>query len=108
MKKKVAVASTDGKVINSHFGRAVQFLIFEMNEEGFTLEEVRDNTPGCSSLKDATGSMEDTIDLIKDCDYVLVARIGQGMVNRLQEVGVEAITNPNIIEDGLRELVENL
>ena len=33
MKTRVAVASSDGKYVNQHFGRATQFLIFEMGHD---------------------------------------------------------------------------
>ena len=34
MSFKVAVASSDGKYVNQHFGMAQQFLIFEIDDEG--------------------------------------------------------------------------
>ena len=46
MAYKVAVTSSDGKFINQHFGRAQQFLIFEIDDEGdYKFLELRKNDP---------------------------------------------------------------
>lgn len=43
---KVAVASTDGIHINEHFGRASEFMIYEVDEEGkYSLIENRKTIP---------------------------------------------------------------
>ncbi len=47
MKWKAAVASSDGKVINQHFGRAKEFLIFEITNQEFQFLELRQNNPAC-------------------------------------------------------------
>lgn len=108
MKLKVAVASSDGKVINSHFGRTKQFLIFEIDKEGFEFLELRTNQPGCSSVSDAPGTMEETIQLISDCQYVLSSQIGPGMVQRLAAINILGMSKPTLIEEGLEELIEGL
>jgi predicted Fe-Mo cluster-binding NifX family protein len=46
---KVAVVSSDGKVINQHFGNASRFLIFEVDGGEIQLIEVRETTPLCGS-----------------------------------------------------------
>lgn len=45
---RVAVASTDGKYVNDHFGRAKQFLIFDINGSEYQFLELRQNTPSCN------------------------------------------------------------
>lgn len=42
---KVAVVSSDGKVINQHFGKASRFLIFEVNCDEIRFIEVRETIP---------------------------------------------------------------
>lgn len=101
---KIAVASTDGKVINAHFGRTSQFLIFELKEDGMEYIEKRTNAPGCGQLNHPLGTMEDTIKLISDCSLVLVAQIGPTMIERLQEMGITAMRKPQMIEDALNEI----
>lgn len=104
MTKKVAVASTDGKVVNAHFGRASQFLIFEMTDDTISFIELRENKPGCSQLNEPIGTMEETLALISDCQYVLVAKIGKPMKEVLLEAGLVAIEAPGMIEDELMKI----
>ena len=40
MSYKVAFASTDGKVVNEHFGRARQFHIVEIDDKDYKLERI--------------------------------------------------------------------
>jgi len=35
MSYEIAVASSDGKVVNQHFGKATNFLIFEVEGDNF-------------------------------------------------------------------------
>lgn len=104
---KVAVASSDGKVINSHFGRTRQFLIFEINDQTYTFLEIRENRPGCRSLKEPLGSMEETLELISDCKFVIAGQIGPSMISRLESMNIIGLSKPNFIEEGLKELIES-
>lgn len=76
---KMAVASSDGKVINQHFGKATRFLIIESDGEEIKVFEVRENTPACGSLEyggHADDVLNRSISIISDCFAVLCSRIG--------------------------------
>lgn len=98
---KVAVGSSDGIVVNAHFGRTPQFLIYEISENGHKLIEVRDNKPGCSSLNEPKGTMDETIEVIKDCQYLIVSQIGKPMCEKLKTFGIESFVIRNMIEEAL-------
>ncbi|PKM67532.1 MAG: dinitrogenase iron-molybdenum cofactor biosynthesis protein [Firmicutes bacterium HGW-Firmicutes-2] len=104
---KVAVASSDGIVVNAHFGRTPKFLIFELSHKEIRFIENRENAPGCGQLNEPLGTMEETCNLIKDCDIVIVAQIGPAMIKQLQEMGIIAMKKPNLIENALLEIQEN-
>lgn len=108
MRVKVAVASSDGKVVNTHFGHATQFLIFEVGRNDQHFIELRENQPGCSSLDNPKGTMDDTIACISDCHYVLVSQIGKPMCNRLLVEGIKAYAIPNIVDDAIESLREKV
>ncbi|MDR0887905.1 MAG: hypothetical protein LBM39_01805 [Candidatus Methanoplasma sp.] len=101
---RVAVASTDGKVVNQHFGHADQFHIFEINGEEFKFVETRFSQPFCAGGthegKDNTGLLK----ALDGCRAVLVNRIGGGAVTMLDENGIDAIEVRGFIEDALREI----
>lgn len=97
---KVAVASTDGLAINEHFGRANEFLIYEVKGSGdYTLLEARPVIPK------STDSHEQTIaakaDLLADVEVALVAQIGPGAEQALHQRGIIALIVTGTIEKAL-------
>jgi predicted Fe-Mo cluster-binding NifX family protein len=107
---KVAVASENGAVVQEHFGRATQFLIYEIEEEGCRLVEIRKNHPACGSAPEGDGEghsedrMQDSIELVSDCRAVVVAQIGRAAVERLANRGVHAFVIPDFIDSALQRL----
>lgn len=109
MKYRVAVASTDGKVVNQHFGKADIFYIFEVDTEkaeSFELTEIRQTDAVCEGGEHSEKRLEEAIQRIKDCAYVLVSRIGYRAENALTAVGIQAFELPGIISESLDELLK--
>lgn len=86
---KVAVVSSDGKVINQHFGKASGFLIFEVDDGNIRFIENRANTPVCGSAEygHSDNALSSTISLISDCNAVLCASIGSAAEEELRKRG---------------------
>ncbi|ADY57073.1 Dinitrogenase iron-molybdenum cofactor biosynthesis protein [Syntrophobotulus glycolicus DSM 8271] len=104
---KVAAASSDGKFINDHFGRSRQFYIFEVDDKDeYHFLELRQNTPACNSGEHGENTMEKSVNLLADCRYVLVSRIGRSAEQLLEAKGVKALTIPDFIEDALPKLIK--
>ena len=103
---KVAVVSSDGKVINRHFGHASRFLIFEVDGGEIQFIEVRETTPLCGSAD--YESKDDVlcriIYLIKDCEAVLCARIGRKPREELRKNGINPIEAPYLIHEALKSI----
>ena len=105
MSFKVAVASSDGKYINQHFGWAQQFLIFEINDEGeYKFLENRKNTPACDVGGHTDEALAESVKLISDCKAVLASQIGHGAANALAAHGIDAYMAPTFIDTALKEL----
>jgi predicted Fe-Mo cluster-binding NifX family protein len=104
MSFRVAVASTDGKYVNEHFGRAQQFLIFDLESNGYQFLELRKNEPSCSSDRADEVKHLPTTDLLADCQGVLVARIGPGAEAVLNQKGIKAYVIPDFIDEALKQL----
>lgn len=105
MSIKVAVASSDGKYINQHFGMASQFLIFELDDDGtHKFLELRENKPACSTEGHSELSMEESVKLISDCQAVLAGQIGPGAIDILLKNNIDPYIAPTFIEDALKEL----
>ena len=101
---KVAVVSSDGKVINQHFGKASRFLIFEVDCGKIQFIEVRETAPLCGSAEygHADDALSRAISLIADCEAVLCARIGSDAEEELIKNGIKPIEAPHFIHDALR------
>ncbi|HWI55256.1 MAG TPA: NifB/NifX family molybdenum-iron cluster-binding protein, partial [Desulfobacteria bacterium] len=78
MSYKIAVASSDGKVVNQHFGRATQFLIFDIKDGSYQFNELRKTSPFCKDREHDDDSLQKTVELVSDCKAVLVSQIGPG------------------------------
>lgn len=104
---KIAVASTDGKIVNQHFGRADRFYILETDEDTaeFRLAEERRAVPVCHSGDHEENQMKEAVRNVSDCQYVLVSRIGMRARNELEVLGVEAYEIPGTIDESVDKLI---
>lgn len=109
MAYKIAVATSDGKKVDTHFGMAEDFTIIEVSDDGNYQEVERRPAAkaclgSCSTVpKDGKTqhSAEDNALLVAaenlaDCSYVLAAKIGPGAVRAL---AVKNITAFDIVMD---------
>jgi predicted Fe-Mo cluster-binding NifX family protein len=107
VKVKVAVASSDGKMVNQHFGHAKQFLIFELSQESFDFLELRDNVPTCNQGRHESAALDRATELIGDCKYVIASQIGQGAAKALLDRGIRAHVDADFIESALAKLLSS-
>ncbi len=106
MSKKIAVATTDGKVVNEHFGRCRRFLVLEVDEEENILSsETRNVIPVCRCHEHDENELFETSQGLSDCEYVLCARIGQGAQNCLEAAGIKSFEIPGIITESVHRML---
>lgn len=105
MAVKVAVASSDGKVVNRHFGHSKVFLIFKINSEGFEFLETRENTPPCNEQEHHDDKLLRSVELLADCGAVLVSQIGLGAAQLLKSRGITPYVIPDFIDEALKKLI---
>jgi nitrogen fixation protein NifX len=103
---KIAVASSDGVVINTHFGRADSFYIYERQEGTIRLLEQRKGKPFCHFGEHEEDQLLDAVELLADCAKVYVLQIGKGAEEALRSRGIRAVTARGIITEVL-ECSEN-
>lgn len=109
MKCKIAVASTDGKVVNQHFGRAEEFFILEADTsepEEFELSEIRRVKRLCEGGEHSDAKLEQAIRQVMDCQYILVSRIGRRAENAVEAAGIQVFELPGIIRESVEELLK--
>jgi nitrogen fixation protein NifX len=93
---KVAFATTDGRLVDEHFGRAGMFMIYEFTKDGYAdmgprvFAEGRDiaveSTKGQGSLHDF--AVEDKVEKLADCKIVYVTAVGGPSAARLTKHGM--------------------
>jgi predicted Fe-Mo cluster-binding NifX family protein len=107
MKYKIGIASSDGKVVNLHFGKAGVFYIVEADSETMTFhyKDRREANPVCQGQEHDDKELEGLADQLKDCDYVLVSRIGEGARTALLRYSTQAYELPGFIEDSIKRLL---
>ncbi|OPX58149.1 MAG: Dinitrogenase iron-molybdenum cofactor [Methanobacterium sp. PtaB.Bin024] len=86
---KIAIASSDGKIIDQHFGQACHVLIYQIEREGLRLIELREknNEPICNHEYMCVRGLE----LLKDCKVLFCKRIGDVPKKKLHEQGIEVV-----------------
>lgn len=102
---KAAVASTDGIVVNSHFGKADTFYIFQIDDKQITPLEKRSVQPVCRQGDHDEEQLLQNCQTLTDCKYVLVARIGYRAAECLRQLSVIPMELPDLIEAALDKLI---
>lgn len=106
MSYRIAVASTDGKVINVHFGRADKFLVFEVEDSTFKFIELRSSNPPCSDFQHEQSAMDAAVGIFSDCEAVFALRIGPGAARALILKGIRPFEAGCFIEDAIKKYIE--
>jgi nitrogen fixation protein NifX len=115
---KVAFATTDGKNIDEHFGRAGMFAIYDITETGHRFVETRKFADGMDmavvDTKD-TGLLHDIavqnkVDKLADCKLIYLTEIGGPSAARLVKKGIMPMKMKEIvsIESALGQLLETI
>jgi predicted Fe-Mo cluster-binding NifX family protein len=106
MKFKTAIASSDMKNVDTHFGKCAVFVIAEVDDEdgSYRLSETRPVTPPCPSCG-TRGEADDAIGRVaaslSDCEYVITSRIGRWPDSLLLENGIRSLIFGGPISDAV-------
>lgn len=115
---KVAFATTDGKQVDEHFGRAGMFAIYDITESGYKFIAIRKFADGMDmavvDTKDM-GSLHDDavqkkVDRLSDCKLIYLTEIGGPSAARLVKKGIMPMKMKEVvpIESALGQLLETL
>lgn len=103
---KIAVASSDGIVVNQHFGHAEKFLIYEVNnDKNYKFVEIRTVEAVCNCGNHDDRKLTENLQKIQDCKYLLVSRIGAGASARAEQFGITPMELPDMIEKSVRKII---
>jgi predicted Fe-Mo cluster-binding NifX family protein len=99
------VATSDNVVVNQHFGRADKFLIVEVKGDDMAITEERKVEPVCDGGSHDDNRLDENAELLKDCNYLLVSKIGNGALSVLESKGIQVFEIPDFIEDAIKRLL---
>ena len=103
---RLAVATSDGFTVNEHFGHAKFFRVYDINQSGYDFIEVRDAVAACQHrLGHDTTRFDKIIELLSDCDALLVQKIGEGAAAYLIERGVRVFEVSGSIDGVLKKFI---
>lgn len=103
---KIAIATSDGFTVNEHFGHAKFFRVYELTDTDYSFIEVRDAVAACQQqLGHDTTRFDKIIELLSDCDAVLVQKIGEGAAAYLIERGVRVFEVGGTIDAVLKKFI---
>ncbi len=80
---RIAVASKYGTAIDEHFGHAKAFLIYDLNSCEPHFVERREVAHYCLGGHSDKSALAGILEAIKDCQAVMVAKIGDGPSEKL-------------------------
>lgn len=102
MTHRIAVASSNGKTIDLHFGQAYLFYIYDIYEDHFERVEER---KAVSVIAHEPAGFSTILALLKDCEAIVVSKIGVGAVRQLTGTSIRVFEAPYPVEDVLNKLV---
>ena len=101
---RVAVASTDGYTVDTHFGRAYDFYIYQYLVDEWIFVEKRTVNPVCHDGQHSVAVMQSNVGQFADCQYVIASKIGTGAMSALQSQGIVPMALPMDINDALEKV----
>ncbi|MBR1823122.1 MAG: dinitrogenase iron-molybdenum cofactor biosynthesis protein [Ruminococcus sp.] len=109
MAYRLAIASTDGIVVNQHFGHAEQFHIVDIDPDtnDFTFVETRESERVCQGHYHHDSSFDKAAEVLSDVHAVLVAKIGQGASQQLESRGLTVYEAPFPIEPLIAKILKD-
>ena len=101
---RVAVASTDGYTVDTHFGRAYDFYIYQYLVDEWIFVEKRTVSPVCQDGQHSVAAMQKNVSQFADCQYVVASKIGTGAMSALQSQSIVPMALPMDINDALEKI----
>lgn len=108
---RFAVASKSGTIVDTHFGHAKEFYIYDYIDGQVRFVDRRSVDQYCKGVEECD-EHEDTIQKIitalDGCDGVIAMRIGEEPKKKLKGKGIMAINTYDVIEDAVRKAASGI
>lgn len=101
---KIAIASSDGKYVDSHLGKATCLYIYEINEDDFHFIEKRKT--GIDRSKKHSGNL--VLDTAKDCDAIISLKFGFKTKMKAENANIKLVQDEGTIDDVLKRYIDHI
>jgi len=98
---RIAVASSDGKNVDLHFGKARNFLIYDFDGEKAEYMENREVIIDPEEKHQWTKSLE----VIKDCEVVICVQAGMKGKFGLEKAGIKLVEDEGPVDEVLERYI---
>ncbi|MBF4469359.1 MAG: FeMo cofactor biosynthesis protein [Methanobrevibacter arboriphilus] len=102
---RIAVASSDGKNVDLHFGKARSICIFDFDEEGNNKKFIEKR-----SVEFNPGEKHQwmkTLNAIGDCDVVICVQAGFKSKFGIEESGIKLVEDEGPIDEALNRYIDH-
>jgi Uncharacterized conserved protein len=100
---RIAAASTDGTMIDSHFAQAECFYIYDIADESYAFVEKRHIA---AALTHSEAAFDKVRLLLHDCTAIVVEKVGYGAAQYLLEKGLRVFEAPYPVDSVLSKLAK--
>lgn len=103
---RIAVASTDGKNVDLHFGKASSLYVFEYNEEKDEFDFIDHRTVEIEV--DMKHQNPKIIKAIEDCEVAICEQFGPKAAIFAEDAGLKLVSDEGSVEEVLRKYVDHV
>jgi predicted Fe-Mo cluster-binding NifX family protein len=103
---KVALATSDGKMVNQHFGHCRKWSIVEIDDDAYKFLELREIAPACQNGEHTDVGMTQAVEALSDCRAAVAFRAGPGATAQLTRRGVSVFEFGGTVYDAIDKLMK--
>ncbi|MCK9151904.1 NifB/NifX family molybdenum-iron cluster-binding protein [Methanobacterium alcaliphilum] len=100
---KIALASSNNKDVDLHFGKAYRFLIYEFDGDKTNFIETRE----VSIDPNQQHQWQKSLAAIKDCDVVICVQVGMNGKFGIEKAGLKLVEDRGSVENVLKRYVKH-
>jgi predicted Fe-Mo cluster-binding NifX family protein len=102
---KIAIASSDGKNVDLHFGKAKSLCIFDFDEEKDVITFVEKRN--VEIVEDEKHQWMKTLDVIDDCDIVVCVQAGFKSKVGIGKTDIKLLEDEGSIDEVLKRYIDH-
>ena len=101
---RIAVASSNGKDVNLHFGKAKKLFVYDINGEDIKFVEER-NVDVTDEIKHQGSKV---IEAVSDCETVIVVQYGPKTKIKAKKANLKIVEDEGPIEEVLKRYIDHV